>query len=269
MFRIAICDDMQSQATELAQCLTALAGEISLECKVEIFRGFKPLQKAMGECMYQLLFLETRVGGISGIDFARRLRLNDEETDIVFCSEETESALAAYTVFPAGYITKPVDRKKLRDVFRHVTEKYRQKSSIVLRGIDGGERMIGVDDILYIEVFGAELDVHCRRGVVLCAGTLVEVSNLLSSSDFYRSHRSFVVNFRYAVGIDRYQFRMVNGDTVAVAKNRYAEVKAAFEAYVGARGRTETRDESGAQPSRKKTEPQANREDGPANGADV
>jgi hypothetical protein len=27
---------------------------------------------------------------------------------------------------------------------------------------------------------------------------------------------------------------MVTGDTVAVAKNRYAEVKAAFEEYVGA-----------------------------------
>ncbi len=245
MFRIAICDDMQSQAQELAQHLTALAGEISLECRVEVYRGFKPLQKAMSENSYQLLFLETRLGGISGIDFARHLRLTDEETDIVFCSAETDSALAAYTVFPVGYLTKPVDRKKLRDVFRHVAEKYRQKPLVVLRGIDGGKRMINVDDILYIEVFGAELNVHCKRGVVLCTGTLNEVSSLLSSSDFYRSHRSYVVNLRYAVGIDRCQFRMVNGDTVAVAKNRYVEVKAAFEAYVGARGARLTGGESG------------------------
>ena len=247
MFRIAICDDMQSQAQELAQHLTALAGEISLECRVEVYRGFKPLQKAMSENSYQLLFLETRVGGISGIDFARHLRLAEEETDIVFCSAETDSALAAYTVFPVGYLTKPVDRKKLRDVFRHVTDKYRQKPLVVLRGIDGGKRMINVDDILYIEVFGTELDVHCKRGVVLCTGTLNEVSGLLSSSDFYRSHRSFVVNLRYAVGIDRCQFRMVNGDTVAVAKNRYVEVKAAFEAYVGARNACLTSEGNGGE----------------------
>jgi DNA-binding LytR/AlgR family response regulator len=247
MFRIAICDDMQSQAQELAQHLTALAGEISLECRVEVYRGFKPLQKAMSESSYQLIFLETRLGGISGIDFARHLRQSDEETDIVFCSAETDSALAAYSVFPVGYLTKPVDRKKLREVFRHVTDKYRQKPLIVLRGIDGGKRMINVDDILYIEVFGAELNVHCRRGTVVCSGTLNEVSNLLSSSDFYRSHRSFIVNLRYAVGIDRCQFHMVNGDTVAVAKNRYVEVKAAFESYVRARSACLTGEEDGGE----------------------
>ena len=239
MFRIAICDDMQSQASELADLLRHLAGELpSQEVVIDVFRGFKPLQKAMSECAYQLLFLETRVGGISGIDFVRRLRLTDEEIDVVFCSNEADSALAAYSVFPTGYLLKPVDRKKLRDVFRHVADKYRQKPSIVLKGIDGGEKLISVDDILYIEVFGVELDVHCKSGVVLCAGTLVETGNLLTSKDFYRSHRSFIVNLRYAVAIERCQFKMINGDTVAVAKNRYAEVKAAFEEYAGARKTT-------------------------------
>jgi DNA-binding LytR/AlgR family response regulator len=236
MFRIAICDEMQSQASELAEALRALTEEIpGEEYVIDVFRGFKPLQKAMSECVYQLLFLETRVGGISGIDFVRRLRLTDEETDVVFCSGEADSALAAYSVYPVGYLLKPIDRKKLRDVFRHVADKYRQKPSIVLKGIDGGEHLISVDDILYIEVFGSELDVHCKRGVVLCAGTLAEACNLLTSQDFYRSHRSFIVNLRHAVGIERCQFRMINGDTVAVAKNRYTEVKAVFEAYAGVR----------------------------------
>ena len=237
MFRIAICDEMQPQANELAEALRALSEEIpGHEVSIDIFRSLRPLQKAMSECVYQLLFLETRIGGYSGIDFVRRLRLTDEETDVVFFSGEADSALAAYSVYPTGYLLKPVDRKKLRDVFRHVADKYRQKPSIVLKGIDGGEHLISVDDILYIEVFGAELDVHCERGVILCAGTLAEACNLLTSQDFYRSHRSFIVNLRYAVGIERCQFRMINGDTVAVAKNRYTEVKAVFEAYAGVKG---------------------------------
>ena len=269
MFRIAICDDMQPQAQELAQHLTTLAGEIPMECRVEVFRSFKALQKAMGENSYQLIFLETRLGGISGIDFARRLRAYDERTAIAFCTAETESALAAYSVFPVGYLTKPVDRKRLREVFRHVADKHCQKPSIVLRGIDGGERRISVDDILYIEVFGTELDVHCRRGVVMCTGTLVEASSLLSSADFYRSHRSFVVNLRYTVGIDRYQFRMINGDTVAVAKNRYAEVKAAFEAYTGAKETTLAGDEGGERGSWVRPEAQAAREDSSEDGANA
>ena len=249
MFRIAICDDMQSHAAELAKMLASLAMEIPMECEVEVFRSFKALQKAMSESSFRLLFLETRLGGIGGIDFARRLRMIDEEIDIVFCSSESDSALAAYTVYPVGYITKPVDRKKLREVFRHVTDRYRQKPSIVLRGVDGGERMICVDDILYIEVFGAELEVHAKRGVVHCSGTLVEAGSLLSSKDFYRCHRSYIVNLRYTTGVERYQFRMINGDTVAVAKNRYAEVKAVFEEYAGARRGAVGGDTPGSDPS--------------------
>ena len=258
MFRIAICDEMQSQATELAQQLGVLAGEISLECQVEVFRSFKQLQKAMSESIYQLLFLETRVGGISGIDYARRLRLYDEETDIVFWSSEADSALAAYAAYPVGYLTKPVDRRKLREIFRHVAQKHRRKPSIVLRGSDGGRRMIGEEDILYIEVFDEELDVHCKRGVVHCSGSLVEVGGLLTSSDFYRSHRSFLVNLRYAVGIERYQLRMINGDTVAVARSRYAEVKAALEAYVGTAERQQAAEEDG--------DPEGSTEKEPTNG---
>jgi hypothetical protein len=53
------------------------------------------------------------------------------------------------------------------------------------------------------------------------------------------------VNLRYTVGIERYQFRMVNGDAVAVAKNRYAEVKAAFEAYAGVKKRDSDGDGDG------------------------
>ncbi len=266
MFRIAICDDMQPQAVELSKMLLSLAGEIPMECEVDVFGSFKALQRAMSENIYRLLFLETRLGGISGIDFARRLRMVDEETDIVFYSTESDSALAAYSVYPVGYLTKPADRKKLRDVFRHVADKYRQKTSIVLRGKDGGKRMICVDDILYIEVFGEELDVHCKRGVVLCSGALVDVGNLLSSTDFYRSHRSFIVNLRYTVGIERYQFRMSNGDVVAVAKNRYAEVKAAFEAYAGMDHHSVSDEKASAAPLATKAEAAAGRETVFANG---
>lgn len=233
MFRIAICDEMQPQAAELARQLQSLAGEIPLECEVEIFHSFRQLQKALAENIYRMLILETWVGGVSGIDFGRHLRMTDGETDIVFCTADAESALAAYAVFPSGYLIKPADRKQLRDVFRRVADKYRQKPSIVLRGIDGGEHIVSVEDILYIEVFGTELDVHCTDGVLKCTGALNEAGSLLSSTDFYRCHRSFIVNLRHAVGIERYQFMMGNGDAVAVAKNRYTDIKSMFEAYVG------------------------------------
>jgi hypothetical protein len=54
---------------------------------------------------------------------------------------------------------------------------------------------------------------------------------------------------------------MVNGDTVAVAKNRYAEVKAAFEEYAGVKRSSGTGDEEGQDLlSAKKVDKTADRE---------
>jgi len=235
MFKIAICDESSQQADELARALELLAEEISLECSVEQFRNIRAFQKALTTERFGMVFLDTRIGGQDGIEFARRLRYFDAETAIVFCTEDTGSALAAYAVFPSGYLIRPVSGRQLREVFRYVADKIRKLPNIVLHGAEGGEQTVGIEDILYIEVFGERLDVHAKSGVVHCTGTLAQVAELLPEQSFCRAHRSYIVNFRYATGIERYTFRMMNGDSVAIAKNRYAEVKSAYLAFAGKR----------------------------------
>lgn len=232
MFRIAICDESQMSTDELAAQLKVLAEELSWEITVDAYHGFRALLRAIEEQSYQLLYLATVCGGADGIEFARNLRAAGCTAEIVFCAEDPDAALEAYSAFPVGYIVKPFAKKKLRDSFRYVAEKYRQKPRIVLKGPEGGKISVGIEDILYIEVFRTELDVHSKNDVYVGNGSLVDTYGMLSPRQFYRSHRSFIVNLRYVTRIDRYQFTMVNGDKVAIAKNRYAEAKAAYRAFV-------------------------------------
>ena len=90
---------------------------------------------------------------------------------------------------------------------------------------------VAIDSILYIEVFRTELDVHCRDEVHVCTGSLNEVCAKLPSVQFYRAHRSYIVNLASVSAIERYQFTMCNGDKVTVAKNRYAEAKSALRGF--------------------------------------
>ena len=107
-----------------------------------------------------------------------------------------------------------------------------RKPSIILNGADGRKSGFCVSDIIYIEVFRTELEVHCVGGKTTCIGSLREVCEKLPGSRFYRSHRSFIVNLGRVRHIEKYQFTMDNGDVVTVAKNRYAEAKKAWRDYL-------------------------------------
>jgi DNA-binding LytR/AlgR family response regulator len=232
MFNIAICFESRQLTEELQAQIQVLSEEIVLDTGIEVFPDLGSLRRAMDEHQIQLLYLGTRIGDSDGIDFARGLRNEGYEFDVVFCTEDMTRALEAYDVFPAGYLpTTDLNKKKLRDSFRYVAKKHRQKPSIVLKGTEGGKISISVEDILYVEVFRTELDVHTMNHVFVGYGSLVNTYNKLSPRQFYRSHRSFIVNLRFATRIDRYQFTMCNGDRVAIAKNRYAEAKTVFRSY--------------------------------------
>ena len=236
MFKMAICDQSAEQAEQLAKavraCLTH-GGNASLA--VEYFPTLAELKKATGKesGKYRLIVMDTTVQGEDGIEAARQLRKAGIAADIVFYTEDASRALEAYSAYPTGYILKPCASSELSDLISFVAERGARKPSIILKGVDGRKNGFRVDDIIYIEVFRTELEVHTAEGKTVCVGSLREACEKLPESRFYRSHRSFIVNLGRIKRIERYQFTMDNGDVVAVAKNRYAEAKQAWRTYCG------------------------------------
>ena len=232
MYKILLCDEMPF-TEELKQLLSKLSEELSLDTIIDSCYSYRQLSEQMEKQNYQLIVLETELGGMDGVEQARKLRSKGFDGDILFFSSYATHALDAYSVFPVGYLLKPSNKKKFREVMEHVIGKYQKKPSIALRNASGGKASIRVEDILYIEVFRTELDVHSKDETLICSGSLVETYGSLPPRQFYRSHRSFIVNLGKVTQINRYQFTMSNGDRVSIAKNRYAEAKRAFDDYVG------------------------------------
>lgn len=233
MMRVAICDDARLYTARLELQLKELATESEIEIEIETFRSFLHLQSAMKEKKYDLLLLETSVRGVNGIDFARSLRQQKYDGEIIFVSLTSEAAFAAYSVFPIGYLLKPTEKRKLRAPFRRAAEKHTKRKSIVFTCADGGRVSLNVDDILYVEVIGIELSVHCRLGNFKCIGSLTDTFEKLPAGQFYRSHRSYIVNMNCIVRSAKYYFVLDNGDKVTIAKNRYAEAKQKLVEFCG------------------------------------
>lgn len=231
MFRIAICDSNQADATELATLVTQLAADAGVPAPVDVYRSARLLYDALSTHRYRLILLETEIGGVNGIDLARRIRFHDEDTDFIFVTGKEDYALAAYSVFPIGYILKKVTRKKLYEPLYRALKREKLLPSILLHTPTGGEVTVRCSDILFAEVYQSDLVVHGKEKPVHCSGALSAVCEDLPEGDFYRAHRNYVVNLRYVTEIGRYFFVMSNGEKVPVAKNRYTEARRIFERY--------------------------------------
>ena len=233
MYRIAICDQNVADGQELVNKVQQLASEMQLSVVVDNFRSARALYEAAKERPYKLILLETEIGGKSGVELAKRIRFHDKETEFIFVTGKEEYALAAYAVFPAGYILKRVTRARLYEPFAHVFKRERTKTYL-FRTAEGGQIHIAADDLLYVEVFGNELVFHCKRENVRGTGSLAGVTEALPKESFYRSHRNFIVNLAYVQKIEHYYFGLQNGEKVTVAKNRFTEAKEVFEGYLRA-----------------------------------
>lgn len=238
MLRIAICDDTEQHSEQLMKYLRAFAAELSVSVEVECFASLALLGKALeGDVnAYRLLVLDAVVGDADGIAFARELRARGCDAEILYLTGSADRALDAYSTFPVSFLLKPAAQGDLRSVFAFVARRYEQKPSIILNGGDGRRNGFVIDDIIYIEVFRTELEVHCRKGGVTCTGALTDVYEKLPKPQFYRSHRSFIVNLLKVRRMEKYRFIMENGAYVAIAKNRYAEAKKAWVEFCGASG---------------------------------
>lgn len=230
MLRLAVCDSNVADAQELVVKLQHLAVDMGISCTVNSYRSARLLLDTAKENPFDAVFLETEIGTTGGIELARKLHFYHEETEIVFVTAKEEYALAAYGVFPLGYLLKRAERKRLYPILLRLMRKRRETGPVLCcMTADGGEALVSRDELYYIEVIGNRLFFHGKRGTVEGIGSLSGVSESLPERLFYRAHRNFIVNLQYVQKIGHYYFEMQNGDRVTVAKNRYTEAKAVFE----------------------------------------
>ena len=235
MLRIAICDDTEHHSEQLMKHFRAFAAELSVSVEIECFASLAQLGRSLESNVnaFRLLVLDTVIGEADGIGFARTLRAQGCNSEILYLTGDAEKALDAYGTFPVSFLLKPTARGELKNVFSFVARRYEQKPSIILNGGDGRRNGFVTDDIIYIEVFRTELEVHSQTGGVTCLGALNDVYEKLPKPQFYRSHRSFIVNLLKVRRMEKYRFVMENGDFVTIAKNRYAEAKKAWLDFCG------------------------------------
>lgn len=227
MYRVAVCDDVERDLSEMAAVAAGLLKESGMEPETQRFHSAAELLAARTRgASWDLILLDIMMDGKDGIELAESLRKAGDETDLIFITSSPEYALAGYRAYPVSYLLKPLTREKLGPVLSRCLERRQKLPSLVLDALDGGKLTLMLGEIRYIEVYRRELVVHCKDRAFSCVGPLNAVLDELPAESFYHCHRSYVVNLNQVSGVRKYCFLLRGGEEVPIAVRAYPEAQA-------------------------------------------
>ena len=235
MIKIAFCDDdmevlhqmnelLDRYRVERNEDITYAAFQSPFELLTEIEKGIRP----------DILFLDVVMPGQNGMDVAKEIRQYDTNMKIIFLTSSPEFAVESYSVGAYFYQLKPIWEEsffRLMDAVLAECEK-KKKNSLILRSKDGITR-IDLQQLEYCEVLGRKLLFHLENGAVLeSAGSLDDLAGqLMQYSNFFRPHRSFLVNMEYIQNISSRSIKMVNDAEIPIPHGKCTEIKNTYMEY--------------------------------------
>ena len=235
MIKIAFCDDdmevlhqmnelLDRYRVERNEDITYAAFQSPFELLTEIEKGIRP----------DRLFLDVVMPGQNGMDVAKEIRQYDTNMKIIFLTSSPEFAVESYSVGAYFYQLKPIWEEsffRLMDAVLAECEK-KKKNSLILRSKDGITR-INLQQLEYCEVLGRKLLFHLENGAVLeGAGSLDDLAGqLMQHSNFFRPHRSFLVNMEYIQNISSRSIKMVNDAEIPIPHGKCSEIKNTYMEY--------------------------------------
>lgn len=179
------------------------------------------------------LFLDILLGGLSGLETARRVRAAEPRLPIIFTTRESGYALDGFDLHATDYLMKPIAQAKVSWCMERLREYLAEPSSIALLETAGRGHSAPVDipleQILYAQCFDHNVDVHTLSGVFRTRQSFQDfTAQLPHSGRFHVCGRGLVVNFARVAQVVNNTLLLENGEQLTFSRSRKTEVKKAF-----------------------------------------
>ena len=236
--RIAICDDEKN----IRELIGRKVAKQYPEAEIVFFSCGEEL--LLSDTRIDILFLDIQMSGRNGMDTARELRKKDKNGILIFVTAVEEYVFQAFDVGAFHYLVKPIDNAKFIGVLHKAVDEWHSKNSnakakepeerYLMINSGGVHTKVMFDDIVYAEVFNRKIVIHKKDETIEYYGKMSDLESLVGDS-FFRSHRAYLVNFKYVEKYDASTVYLEKG-SVLMAKQNYPEFVKRYMKYIQRRG---------------------------------
>jgi len=175
-----------------------------------------------------VIFLDIEMPDINGIELAKMI--DNRKTKIILVTAYDRYALSGYEIQATDYLVKPVNYDRFLKACMRVqgiVAKQEEDHSDFIFVKDGYQlRKLITEDILYIKSDANWLNIHTAEDRVITRMTLSRIQESLPSSQFFRVHKSYIVNLKQVERVDQ-QFVYLHQESIPISSaHRTAFLKA-------------------------------------------
>ncbi|MDD3417772.1 MAG: LytTR family DNA-binding domain-containing protein [Lachnospiraceae bacterium] len=221
--KIAICDDEKN----IRELIGNKVQRIDPKADICFFSSGDEL--LVSEERIDVLFLDIQMQGRNGMETARELRKKDKDVILIFVTAIEDFVFQAFDVEAFHYLVKPIDDNKFAEVLKKAVEQRLSKRTnngvssdkylVINHG--GLHSKVLIDDIVYAEVFNRKVVIHKIDADIEYYGKMTELEGMVGEH-FFRTHRSYLVNFKY---VEKYDVAIIylEKGMALMAKQKYSE----------------------------------------------
>lgn len=233
MIRVVVCDD--------AKIVTDTMEKILLQYSEEIFEEIRIFKYHSGDELinnyidnYDIIFLDIKMPGLSGIDVAEKIRERDNKVTLIFLTSLLNKALDGYNVGALNYIIKPISYKRLKIELDRWRSEIRDKNKpfITVKN-DKGKYKIFLESISYIETYNRNLLIHTEKDNIVCYRKLRDMESGLIKYNFSRCHSSYLINLLYVERIEKFEMELITGDKIPISQLKKKQFMKDLASYWG------------------------------------
>lgn len=205
VLKIAICDDVSTDRQRLMSLIKAE----NPYCECSAYQsGELLLWDLENGTQFDIFFLDIFMDGMSGIEVAKRIRIADPYSLLIFVSSSNDFYRESYDLYAFNYLIKPLTEDMLVQVLRRaIIHLGKEMDQVVRLSYNNNLYTVRCSQLLYLSSNMHIVNFHLVDGEMLKAyGKLDDFVTQLPTDIFVRCHQSYIVNLKHVIGMNTGEF---------------------------------------------------------------
>ncbi len=231
--QIGVYSPREKLRREIGRLIEEFDHSACLSLNVRLYGEYTEMLKQSTEAPMEVLFFDTE----NCPDLKTRLKWASQALptcSLALLGNDEKNAVFGYAVHAAEFLTFPSDEEEFFSTLaRLLRERVRLKTEFIPVRIQGVWQRVNKERVSYVRSDGHNLMFRMDDGRDLrIFGAFREYEPLLDVyADYFRCHKSYMVNAKHVAKWDMSELTMDNGETVAISRPYRQAVRSFYAAY--------------------------------------
>lgn len=230
--RVGICDD----EVDFHDTLKAFIDKYAIAKAIPVIyydftSGENLIKHLLDQNDIDVIFMDYQMDKMNGLETSQNILEKNIDTPIIFLTSFPEIVYDTFKVNTFRFLVKPIDIKKLSEALDNLLKLYSSENYILVT-VDDTSKRLNINDILYVEARNKGSLVRLRNQTLSCSVLLSDFQNKIPNDRFFRSHKSFLVGFKYITEFSSSEIVFCNGEKAKISRYRLNDFKKSYFDYM-------------------------------------